>query len=217
MIAESFRIVVVSKTDQVKEASMFWPAEDYHQKYLEKVFIKSLTLFWNLSLFIAGLAESNQGMSGANQVLRIKDSMSNHSCEYYISLLWSYPIYWFDTILCCAWDQLWIVNDNMYGLRLLVIQDMLYWFTHQSHHWKCKVIPEKRIVIEVDGGVEVLSKTGGEWWTFLQTGTKHWGEAFPFSDFLSRSWPPSLQVLTTFFERVKNFNNQSRFMLWRLD
>ena len=45
MIANSFRIVAVSKTDQVKEASMFWPAEDYHQKYLEKVFIKSLTLF----------------------------------------------------------------------------------------------------------------------------------------------------------------------------
>ena len=87
MTAESFRIVAVSKTDQVKEASMFWPAEDYHQKYLEKVFIKSLTLFWNLSLFIAGLAESNQGMSGANQVLRIKDSMSNHSCEYYIFAL----------------------------------------------------------------------------------------------------------------------------------
>ena len=65
----------------------------------------------------------------------------------YISLLWSYPLYWFDTILCCAWDQLWIVNDNMYGLRLLVTQEMLYWFTHHSHHWKCKVIPEKRIEI----------------------------------------------------------------------
>ena len=46
-----------------------------------------------------------------------------------MSLLWNNPLYWFDTILCCAWDQLWIVNDNMYGLRLLVIQEMLYWFT----------------------------------------------------------------------------------------
>ena len=101
MIVDSFRIVAVSKTDQVKEASMFWPAEDYHQKYLEKVFIKSLTLFWNLSLFIAGLAESNQGMSGANQVLRIKDSMSNHSCEYYIYLCFGVTHY-IDLTRYCA-------------------------------------------------------------------------------------------------------------------